>query len=229
MPKKKQKRIRAVQRFENVTHDPAPYRGRWRSHVFKNESPITLELGCGKGEYTTAFAQTFPDRNFIGLDLKAARIWVGAKTAQDTGLDNAFFIVGNALDLPRMFAKGEIEEIWIPFPDPFYKKPRKRLMSPRYLHAYRDILTPDSFLHFKTDDPRLYHYATASIPRAEGWIHHAADDLYRSHIEDERVKLATTYESRHRALGKPIKYIRFSLPAHDWFRRDMRRDTWVNE
>ena len=229
MPKKKKKRIRAVQRFENVTHYPDQYRGRWHSHVFKNKFPITLELGCGKGEYTTTFAQTFPDRNFIGLDLKAARIWVGARNSQNAILYNTFFIVGNALDLNRMFDKGEIEEIWIPFPDPFHKKPRKRLMSPRYLHVYRDILTADSLLHFKTDDPRLYHYATASIPRAEGWIHQAADDLYASRIDDDRVRLATTYESRHRALGKNIKYICFSLPDRDWFRRDMRRDTWLNE
>lgn len=228
MPKKKNKRIKDVRFFENVTHSPEQYRGRWHSAVFQNRAPITLELGCGKGEYTTTHADAFPQRNFIGLDLKAARIWVGASTAGQAHLGNAFFIVGHALDLHRMFAKGEVKEIWIPFPDPFHKKPRKRLLSPRYLHVYRSILASDARLHFKTDDSRLYHYATAAIPRAEGWIHQATDDLYASRIEDDRVKLSTDYENRHRALGKRIKYICFSLPDHDWFRHDMRRATWEN-
>lgn len=228
MPKKKTKRIHAVRHFENVTHHPEQYRGHWHSKIFRNKAPITLELGCGKGEYTTTYARSFPEQNFIGLDLKPARIWVGAKTAQETHLNNAFFIVGHALDLRRMFARGEIREIWIPFPDPFQKKPRKRLVSPQYLHIYRDILTSDSLLHFKTDDPRLYLYATAAIPRAEGWIHQATDDLDQSCINDDRAKLSTSYENRHRALGKRIKYICFSLPDRDWFRRDMRRVTWEN-
>lgn len=227
MPKKKRKRIKAVRFFNNVTHDPQQYCGRWHQEVFKNNAPITLEIGCGKGEYTATYARFFPERNFIGLDLKAARIWVGARHSEQSGLSNAFFIVGHALDLNRMFAKGEVQEIWIPFPDPFYKKPRKRLLSPRYLHIYRDILQKDALVHFKTDDPRLYLFATSSIPRAEGWIHQATDDLYASGVMNERAKLATTYETRHRALGKTVKYICFSLPERDWYRRDMRRETWM--
>jgi tRNA (guanine-N7-)-methyltransferase len=194
--------------------EPVSMPGRWAEVHFQNQNPITLELACGKGEYTIGLAQQFPDRNFIGVDIKGARIWKGARRAIDLGISNAAFLRTRIELLGQFFAPGEISEMWIVFPDPFPResKANRRLTSPLFLNIYRTVLRPDGIIHLKTDDDHLYKYTLeviASDPQCELLYHD--DDIYAHELPSSELDLKTFYEIQHLAKGKTIKYIRFRL------------------
>src|SRR5574344_1931578 len=144
------------QQFKQVQQEGFALRGKWAKDFFKNENPIVLELGCGKGEYTVGLAKMYPDKNFIGIDIKGARMWTGAKEADDASLKNVAFIRTHIEFIQRFFAEGEIAEIWLTFPDPQMKKLRKRLTSTRFLMAYHQLLKPQGVIHLKTDSSFMF-------------------------------------------------------------------------
>ncbi len=190
-----------------------PYRGRWSEEHFKAARPIVLELGCGKGEYTVSLAQNEPGRSFIGIDIKGARMYTGARMALDGSIDNAAFLRTECEMLDHFFAPGEINEIWITFPDPQMKKVNKRLTSARFLEAYRRMLRPGGYVNLKTDSPFLYEFTRRIID--ENGFEKAIDtaDLYAEtppDTEDAR-RIRTAYERQWLSRGKSIKYLRFRL------------------
>ncbi|MCP9236828.1 tRNA (guanosine(46)-N7)-methyltransferase TrmB [Lewinella sp. JB7] len=189
-------------------------RGRWADEHFRNDHPITLELACGRGEYTLDLARQYPDRNFIGVDVKGARIWKGAKTALAEGLGNAAFLRTRIEVISHFFAPGEISEIWITFPDPFLKKGKenRRLTAPQFLQQYRRILSPGGLVHLKTDSRELYDWTLETFAEQP-----AVEILYHDHDIDARpyplpeLATRTYYEKMHRNLGKTITYTRFRI------------------
>lgn len=188
-----------------------PLRGRWHEAFFKNENPIVLELGCGKGEYTVGVADADPQRNYIGIDIKGARMWTGARRATDTGMSNVAFVRTDIELLPYFFAPGEVDEIWITFPDPQMKKVRKRLTSTRFLDLYRKVLRDGGHINLKTDSPFLYTY-TSILCRENGIIPDAdTDNLYASELVDDILSIRTYYEQQWLDRGLTIKYLRFPL------------------
>ncbi len=212
MPRTKLRRLESLSSFPNVLEKPQTIKGRWRADYFKNENPITLELACGKGEYTIELARRFPNWNFIGVDIKGARLWRGAKRAMELNLHNAAFLrikIDNIIDY---FAEREVDEIWLTFPDPFPKSTRgnRRLTSPKYLELYRRILKPGGVVHLKTDNPVLYFY-TLKVLQTEGMVHLALADLYSTQNDDPILAIQTTYEKKFLAEGVAIKYLKFSL------------------
>ncbi|MCS6916429.1 MAG: tRNA (guanosine(46)-N7)-methyltransferase TrmB [Chitinophagales bacterium] len=218
MGKKKLKRIAELLTFPNVYQFRADLKGKWASEVFHNSHPVTLELACGKGEYTLGLARRFPDRNFVGIDIKGPRIWRGAKTALEENLTNACFLRAYIDNLADYFATGEVQEIWIVFPDPYPNKPKakKRLTSPGFLEQYRKILQPEGVLHLKTDDELLYEYSLESIAALGGTVLQAVTDIYATIGPGDVVTaIRTFYELQHLKAGKKIRYIRFRLPAHE--------------
>ena len=188
-----------------------PLRGRWHEAFFKNENPIVLELGCGKGEYTVGLADADPQRNYIGIDIKGARMWTGARRATDTGMSNVAFVRTDIELLPYFFAPGEVDEIWITFPDPQMKKVRKRLTSTRFLDLYRKVLRDGGHINLKTDSPFLYTY-TSILCRENGIIPDAdTDNLYASELVDDILSIRTYYVQQWLDRGLTIKYLRFPL------------------
>lgn len=197
--------------FETLQQEKFALRGKWHEH-FGNSNPITLELGCGKGDYTIALAQQHSSRNFIGIDIKGARLWRGAKTATEEQMHNVAFIRTRIELIESFFGANEIDEIWITFPDPQPKKPMKRLTSERFLNHYRHILKPSGFIHLKTDSQELYDYTLNEIIPAGGHrVQTCTDDLYHSNHEGEAKLTQTFYEKKFLAEGKPITYIKFIL------------------
>jgi tRNA (guanine-N7-)-methyltransferase len=191
-----------------------PMRGSWHKDFFHNDNPIVLELGCGKGEYAVGLAQRFPDKNFIGIDIKGARMWTGASQARDLQLDNVAFLRTNIELLPHFFAPGEVSEIWITFPDPQMKKVRKRLTSTRFLDLYRKVLVDSGTVHLKTDSPFLYTYTHLLVTQNN--LPTAVDtaDLYHSDFAGDILSIKTFYEQQWLSRGLSIKYISFTLD-HD--------------
>lgn len=184
-------------------------RGKWGETFFKNNNPIVLELGCGKGEYAVGLARRFPQKNFIGVDIKGARMWSGAKQALEEGIPNVAFLRTNIELIDRFFAPGEVSEIWITFPDPQMKKVRKRLTSTRFMELYRRVLRPDGLIHLKCDSPFLYTY-TCEMVKANGYpVRVQTDDLYHSGIDDDILSIRTFYEQQWLDRGMTIKYIQF--------------------
>ena len=212
MPRTKLNKMNSLSSFQNVLEKPGKIKGRWRADYFKNGHPITLELACGKGEYTIELAQRFPNRNFIGVDIKGARLWRGAKRALALNLNNAAFLRIKIDDITDFFSEGEVDEIWLTFPDPYPKSTRgnSRLTSPKYLELYRRILKPGACIHLKTDNPILYFY-TLEVLQSQGTLHSAFEDLYSRIIGDEVLSIQTTYEKKFLTKGVPIKYLKFSL------------------
>jgi tRNA (guanine-N7-)-methyltransferase len=213
MPRQKLKRYADLPHLANVRTRPYELRGKWQADYFKNEHPITLELACGKGEYTVELARRFPQQNFIGVDAKGDRLWKGAKTALQEGLHNAAFIRGFIEDLPGYFASQEVHEIWIPFPEPHPKraKMKRRLTSPRFLQFYRQVLRPGGRIHFKTDDSGLFEFTLQTLQAERCWIHALCEDLHETVQEEDQRAIKTTYEARYVSAGKRIKYVCFSL------------------
>lgn len=189
-------------------------RGRWHEDFFGNPNPIVLELGCGRGEYTVGLAREFPDRNFIGIDIKGARMWAGAKEAHLAGMENVGFLRTNIELLERFFAPGEVAEIWITFPDPQMKKTRKRLTAVNFLEMYRRVLAPDGIVNLKTDSPFLFEYTSRSVALNALPVIKKTADLYADPAGVDRIlNIRTHYESQWLARGMKIKYLSFRLPA----------------
>ncbi len=205
--------------FEDIFHKDHPLKGRWREDFFGNNNPIVLELGCGKGEYAVALAKQSPDVNFIGIDIKGARMWRGAKTATDEGMSNVGFLRTRIEFINSFFAPGEINELWITFPDPQLKSRRakKRLTAPPFLEAYAEFLAEDGVINLKTDSKHLFGYTTEVINRFELPCEVSNDDIYGSGYADETLSVKTAYESEYLRRGLPITYTRFGLGGKSKF------------
>ena len=189
-----------------------PLRGKWNERCFHNDHPIVLELGCGKGEYAVGLGKRFPEKNFIGIDIKGARMWTGAKQVVAEGLTNVAFLRTSIELIERLFAPGEVSEIWITFPDPQMKKAGKRLTSTRFLGSYRHVLKPGGIIHLKTDSPFLYTY-TREVVRINALpVVVDTDDLYASGLADDILEIKTYYERQWLSRGLTIKYLQFHLP-----------------
>lgn len=197
--------------YDVLVNQGFEWRGRW-SEYFGNSNPITLELGCGKGDYTIALARLHPDRNFVGVDIKGARLWRGAKTSNEEQMKNVAFLRTKIELIDRMFAANEVSEIWVTFPDPQPKKPNKRLTSQRFLDTYHCILAPDSIIHLKTDSQELHEYTLNEvIPQGNHCLLFHTADLYNDPYEGEAKLVQTFYEQMFLAEGKPITYLTFRL------------------
>lgn len=221
MGKNKLRKFAEMEEFPNVLQVPFgklkqegfAMKGRWNSDFFRNNHPIVLELGCGRGEYTVGLAREYTDRNFIGIDIKGARMWAGAKEACLGGMNNVGFLRTNIELLAEFFAPGEVAEIWITFPDPQMKKVRKRLTATNFLEMYRGILAPDGVINLKTDSPFLYEYTSRLVALNNLPVIKQTDDLYANHEGVDRfLDIKTHYESQWLARGMKIKYLAFSLP-----------------
>jgi len=186
-------------------------RSKWHLDFFGNDHPLSLELGCGKGEYTVGLALMHPGRNYIGIDMKGARLWRGCKTVSEKGIGNVAFIRTRVDHIENIFAPGEISEIWITFPDPQKKKERLRLTSPRFLEKYRNVLAADGIIHLKTDDLFFYEYTLGVIREHGHKLIWTSDDLYHSGTGEDVVSIRTFYEKMWQEMGKKICYVKFQL------------------
>ena len=198
---------------DDVSFDRTPYilRGKWNNDFFKNQNPITLELGCGKGEYTVGLAKNSPAGNFIGVDIKGARIWSGAKAAIEQNLTNVGFLRTKIDLIDKFFDDNEVSEIWVTFADPQPKKQNKRLTSAYFLNLYRKICVDGALIHLKTDS-RLLHYYTRALLEANGIVpEFVTDDLYASDYKGVAADIQTFYEKMFLAEGKKITYLCFRL------------------
>ena len=200
--------------FAAVKEAPFPLRGRWNAEYFGNDNPIVLELGCGKGEYAVGLARRFPDKNYIGVDIKGARMWTGAKTVEQEHLGNVAFLRTSIELIEHFFTPGEVAEIWITFPDPQMKKVNKRLTGTRFLANYRKILADGGLVHLKTDSPFLYTYTREMAQLNALPVLVDTPDLYAGDRDDDILAIKTYYEQQWLARGKTIKYLQFRLP-HD--------------
>lgn len=187
-------------------------KGQWAPAYFNNNHELVVEIGCGKGDYTIALANLFPNKNFIGVDIKGSRLWKGSTVAQENNLENAAFLRNFVEHLPANFAPAEISELWITFPDPRPKKgdERKRLTSKRYLDLYETLVQPGGTIHFKTDDLDLFEY-TLNLLQTRGAKNLIFTfDLYQSDLQSYTFNIQTTYEKRFLAAGVPIKYLQYT-------------------
>jgi len=199
---------------ETLLNNDFKFKGRWREMYFKNEHPIVLELGCGKGEYTLALAERSPKINFIGIDIKGARFWRGAKTALETGLSNVAFLRMQIELIASAFKKHEVDQIWITFPDPQikYKRTKHRLTNQSFLDLYKDILKPEGLVHLKTDSEFMHGYTLGLLQGLGLEIMYSNHDIYKSPESPELVRAVQTfYESQYLEKGKPITYLKFKL------------------
>lgn len=195
-------------------------KGKWKSSVFENDQPLVLELGCGKGEYTVGLAERFPNKNFLGIDIKGARIWRGAKTALENKMPNVAFLRTRIEFISSFFAPGEVDEIWITFPDPQLKerRERKRLTHPLFLNRYAGFLSEQGVVHLKTDSRELYDFTLEMVEKESCTLLEHTSDLYapntKLQVEEHREALLgirTFYEQQFLEQGKPICYLKFKL------------------
>lgn len=221
MGKSKLERFEEVRQFENVLElndfqdgESTKPKGRWHADIFGNEKPITLELACGSGDYTLELARRNPDQNYIGIDIKGARIWRGAKTALEEELANVRFLRIYIDHLEEYFAPGEVDELWITFPDPYpkYSDRRRRLSAPKFLSIYQKVLEPGGIINFKTDSNSLFEFTLETIRETDCETVEVVRDVYEEKPEDDLLTIKTYYEKRHLADGKTIKFVAFSLP-----------------
>lgn len=199
--------------FSDVWDNDYELKGKWHSRVFKNSNPIVLELGCGKGEYTVNLAKKYPTKNFIGVDIKGARLWKGAKEAFESNMDNVAFIRTRIENITSFFTKNEVSEIWITFPDPQPKatKAAKRLTSSRFLTYYQQFAIQNCIVHLKTDSQRLHEYTKALAEQNNLNILECTNNLYESEFNNSTLSIVTFYEQMFLDQGKPITYIKFEL------------------
>ncbi|HSW56354.1 MAG TPA: tRNA (guanosine(46)-N7)-methyltransferase TrmB [Ignavibacteriaceae bacterium] len=213
MARTKQKRLSKVKELPNVfsSRDPDVKDAIW--NYFKSNNPFTLELGCGHGDYSIELAQIFPDRNFIGVDVKGARIFNGALKAIDQNLDNVAFLIAKAEKLNEIFQTKSVEEIYIPFPDPHVRRANqnRRLISPDFLMIYKELLIDSGLIHFKTDNQGLYEYALKTISDFGCEIIHISDHLYENPVADFPLNVITMFEKHYIKEGRRIKYICFKF------------------
>lgn len=218
--KNKLKRFNENETFSNVIQpsraqvlsDSLSLKGNWRKNFFKNNHPLVLELGCGKGEYTVNLAQMHPDTNFLGIDIKGARFWRGAKTALEENLENVGFLRTQIELVDHLFAENEVDEIWITFPDPQikYKRTKHRLTNMDFLQKYRKILKPDGCVHLKTDSEFMHGYTLGLLHGLGEIVEYAHHDVYGNHTTPLPVtRIQTFYERQYLEEGKKITYIRF--------------------
>lgn len=214
MAKKKLFRFSQIREFENVHEHPEGMQGNWHS-FFKNENPIVLELACGRGEYTIGLAELHPDKNFIGVDIKGNRMYIGAKKALESKLYNAAFLRTQIEQIADFFAAGEVDEIWITFPDPQLRvsKAKKRLTHPRFLRLYQQFLKPGNFINLKTDSPDLFEFTKKVINMYDLNLVAESENAYAEKEVSENLKIKTHYESLDIARSNKIHYLRFSLLA----------------
>lgn len=214
MGQKKLVRFEAIKSFPNVLQYPEGMPGQWNV-FFKNENPITLELACGKGEYTTGLAKMYPDRNFLGVDVKGNRLYIGALTALQSNLPNAAFLRTKIDQLPAYFSKNEVAGIWLTFPDPQLRKSRatRRLTHPKFMRLYQRILAPGGRIHLKTDSPVLYQFTKWVAEMSQLIILEDNPDIHSTTMTEE-LKIVTHYESLDIAQSKRIYYLCFTLPEN---------------
>ena len=198
--------------YSVVDNVPFEMKGKWGESFFKNDHPIVLELGCGRGEYTVGLGRLFPDKNFVGVDIKGARMWSGATESLRSGMTNVAFLRTNIEIIDRFFATDEVSEIWLTFSDPQMKKPTKRLTSSYFLERYRKFLKDGGLVHLKTDSNFLYTYTKLLIEENHLSVQVQTDDLYHSGQADEILSIQTYYEQQWLDRGLNIKYIKFALP-----------------
>ena len=199
---------------EEVVGNEFPLRGKWNSEFFKNDNPIVLELGCGKGEYSVGLAERFPQKNFIGIDIKGARFWRGAKTAVESGMNNVAFVRTQIELINHIFTENEVSEIWITFPDPQikYKRTKHRMTNSEFLNNYKKILKPNGLMHLKTDSEFMHGY-TLGLLHGEGHeVIYANHNIYKNEGAPAEVTgIQTFYESQYLEVNKPITYIQFRI------------------
>ena len=202
--------------FSVVDNVPFEMKGHWREQYFKNNHPVVLELGCGKGEYTVELARLYPEMNFIGVDIKGARMWTGAKQALEAGLKNVAFLRTNIEIIDRFFGESEVQEIWLTFSDPQMKNAHKRLTSTFFLNRYRKFLVDGGIVHLKTDSNFLFTYTTCMVKENKLPVFFSTEDLYHTEGLDEEthkiLSIQTYYESMWIERGLNIRYMKFLLP-----------------
>ncbi len=220
--KNKLKRFRENETFSNVIQPQREevlggefeYRGKWNSDFFKNEKPLVLELGCGKGEYSVGLAEAYPEKNFIGIDIKGARFWRGAKTALEEGLKNVAFLRSQIELIDLLFLENEVDEIWITFPDPQikYKRTKHRMTNSEFLQKYKKILKPQGVVNLKTDSEFMHGY-TLGLLHGEGHeVLQANHNVYKNDYSPKEVTgIQTFYEKQYLEQGKPITYVQFRI------------------
>jgi tRNA (guanine-N7-)-methyltransferase len=201
--------------FNKIKHNDFHLKGKWASFFFKNENLIILELGCGKGEYTVELAEKNPGINFIGVDIKGARLWKGAKEAREKKLSNVAFLRTNIEIVSQFFGDGEVAEIWLTFPDPQMKKTRKRLTSSTFLNKYKLFLKKNGIIHLKTDSNFQYIYTRELVNLNKFEVLAETDNLYKSNILNETLQIKTFYEKQWLSRGITIKYIAFRLNENE--------------
>lgn len=216
--KRKLERFKVIESQPNVVEPTKEFyhsiKGNWNKDFFKNDNPITVELACGRGEYTIGLAKLFPDRNYIGVDIKGERIWKGSTTATENNLTNAAFLRTMILLVENFFAEGEVSEIWITFPDP---RPRvrdikRRLTSARFLSIYKRLLKPGGYVRLKTDNTGFYEFTLEELSQRDDIVDLTfTDDVYNSELRPECFDIKTKYEQMFAAKGERIKYLRFQF------------------
>jgi tRNA (guanine-N7-)-methyltransferase len=213
MGHKKLIRFQAIDTYNNVLQYPEHMKGNWKA-FFKNDNPVTLELACGKGEYSVNLGRENKRRNYIGVDIKGNRIYTGAKMAITEGLNNVAFLRIQIGQITKYFATGEVDEIWIIFPDPFLRKgkAKNRLTHPRFLHAYQQILKPGARINLKTDSKELYDFTLETIEEQGCVMHENIADIYGKGLATGPLAIQTFYEKSHLAEGRTIYFVSFSLP-----------------
>ena len=220
--KNKLKRFKENETFQNVFQPTREevvggefaLKGKWNSEFFKNDNPVIIELGCGKGEYSVGLAERYPDKNFVGIDIKGARFWRGAKTAVESGMHNVAFVRTQIELIDGIFADGEVSEIWITFPDPQikYKRTKHRMTNSEFLKLYKKILKPDGVVNLKTDSEFMHGY-TLGLLHGEGHeVLYANHHVYKNEgAPEEVIGIQTFYEKQYLEINKAITYIRFKI------------------
>lgn len=204
--------------FSTLQEEGFPMKGHWKEQFFKNDNPIVVELGCGKGEYTVGLGKLFPEKNFIGVDIKGARMWSGAKESMEADMSNIAFLRTHIELIPHFFAQGEVSEIWLTFPDPQMKKINKRLTSACFMKRYGEILSEKGIIHLKCDSHFMFTY-TKEMIKANGLnILYETEDLYHSDFADDAIlSIQTYYEQQWLERGLNIKYIQFVCEERESF------------
>ncbi|HEX7365558.1 MAG TPA: tRNA (guanosine(46)-N7)-methyltransferase TrmB [Pelobium sp.] len=217
MAKRKLQRFAEIGTFDNVKQleEGKAFKGKWAKNFFKNDNPLILELACGKGEYSVNLAKKFPDKNFVGIDYKGNRLWVGAKMAIDEGIKNVGFLRIQIQNILDYFADGEVEEIWLTFPDPQAQSPleRKRLTNPTFLKKYQTALKPKGIMHLKTDNDGFFEYTLEKLAELKIPIIQQTKDVHQDFPDDEILAIKTHYERIYLSKAKNINYLKFSFLA----------------